>query len=442
LRRSLSGKVEHMFESAAVPAPDALPGFGDAALLDLVVALDRERCRLDALGLRVVEELRRRRVAEHPGLVAGDGRDPAELTGEQVLASELCAALRIADATAHQRITTARNLTEDLPATLDAYAAGDLHYGHVRAVQATSELLAERVVHPDGEDGQSLYAEDALRRARAELEKTCLVGAEHLSVRQLRRRLQRTLTRLSSGHTLRTKAVREGGRFVRIDACDDGLTAHLTGLLPLAEALTLDAFLTGCADALHPENPRGVDAAGRSHAARRVDALLDLDTGTGTSPSVQISVTVAATTLLGLDDEPAEVVTPTLALSVPAEVARDLAACGTWRRNLTDPVGNVVEVGTRTYRPSAAIARRVRARDTTCIFPGCTTPAENCDLDHVLPYAQGGGTTVENLAPECRHHHRLKTHTRWAVKPLPTRGWRWTSPTGHTDDTATDPPPY
>ncbi|NIZ92969.1 HNH endonuclease signature motif containing protein [Kineococcus rubinsiae] len=430
-----------MFAPAALPAPDTLPGARDAALVDLLITLDRERSRMDALVLHAVEELRRRRVAENPGLVAADG-DTVQLTGEQVLASELCAALRIADATAAQRISTARTLTEDLPATLDAYAAGDLHIGHVKAVLATSELLAQRVVDGDGNDQDPLYAEDALRRARAELEKTCLVGAELLSVRQLRRRLTRTLTRLSARHTLRTKVQREAGRFVRIDVCDDGLTAHLSGLLPLTEALRLDAFLTGCADATNPEDPRGIDGKGRSHAARRVDALLDLHAGSGTSPSVHVHVTVAATTLLGLDDEPADVVTPTLALSVPAEVARDLAACGTWRRLLTDPVGNVVDVGTRTYRPSAHIARRVRARDATCIFPGCTRPAQNCDLDHVVPFAQDGPTTLENLAPQCRHHHRLKTHTRWQVTPLPTRGWRWTSPTGHTYDTNTDPPPY
>ncbi|NAZ84412.1 hypothetical protein GTR02_21665, partial [Kineococcus sp. R8] len=100
-----------MYEPVALPAPDTLTGAGDEALLDLVVTLDRERCRLDALGLRAVEELRRRRVAEHPGLAAADDTDPVQLTGEQVLASELCAALRIADATAHQRITTARTLT-------------------------------------------------------------------------------------------------------------------------------------------------------------------------------------------------------------------------------------------------------------------------------------------------------------------------------------------
>ncbi|NIZ90480.1 HNH endonuclease signature motif containing protein [Kineococcus rubinsiae] len=434
-----------MFEPAALPAPDTLRGAPDAALVDLLATLDRDRSRMDALGLHAVEELRRRRVAEHPGLAPGDGEsaDPVQLTGEQVLAAELCAALRIGHGTAHRRITQARSLTEDLPATLDAYTTGTIHYGHVSAVQEISDLLTAPVVAPDGSGGDPFLAGDALRVARAELEKTCLDGVAHLSRAQLRRRLTRKLQSLTAGYTRRSKATREDRRFVRIEACDDGLTAHLSGLLPLAEALTLDAFLTGCADATNPENPRGIDTQGRSHAARRVDALLDLHTGRGTSPSVQVNVTVAATTLLGLDDEPGDVVTPTLAMSVPAEVARDLAACGTWRRILTDPTGHVVDVGTRTYRPSALTARRVRARNTTCIFPGCTRPALHCDLDHVVPFAQDGPTAVDNLAPECRFHHRVKTHTRWRLTPLPERrGWRWTSPTGHSYDTSTDSPPY
>ena len=78
---------------------------------------------------------------------------------------------------------------------------------------------------------------------------------------------------------------------------------------------------------------------------------------------------------------------------------------------------------------------------TTLHLPGCTTPADNRDLDHVVPHAHSGSTTVGNLAPHCRHHHRLETRTRWQVTPLPTRGWRWSSPTGHPDDTNTDPPP-
>ena len=32
------------------------------------------------------------------------------------------------------------------------------------------------------------------------------------------------------------------------------------------------------------------------------------------------------------------------------------------------------------------------------------------DADHVIPYAEGGTTRSDNIAPLCRRHHRLKTH--------------------------------
>ncbi len=60
------------------------------------------------------------------------------------------------------------------------------------------------------------------------------------------------------------------------------------------------------------------------------------------------------------------------------------------------------------YRPSAKLARFVRARDLTCRFPGCTAPAEFCDIDHVIPYPLGA-THPSNLACLCRKHHHLKT---------------------------------
>lgn len=67
----------------------------------------------------------------------------------------------------------------------------------------------------------------------------------------------------------------------------------------------------------------------------------------GVRPNVH--VTVAATTLLGLDDEPAELggYGP-----IPASVARELAQEGTWRRILTDPTtGTVVETRPRHVPP-------------------------------------------------------------------------------------------
>ena len=53
-----------------------------------------------------------------------------------------------------------------------------------------------------------------------------------------------------------------------------------------------------------------------------------------------------------------------------------------------------------------------------CVFPWCTKPSAACDLDHTTPYARGGETCIHNLAPLCRHHHRLKTHTAWTYRPL------------------------
>ncbi len=46
-----------------------------------------------------------------------------------------------------------------------------------------------------------------------------------------------------------------------------------------------------------------------------------------------------------------------------------------------------------------------------CVFPHCTRPAQRCDTDHVVAYADGGSTSSENTAPLCRRHHRAKTHS-------------------------------
>ena len=91
------------------------------------------------------------------------------------------------------------------------------------------------------------------------------------------------------------------------------------------------------------------------------------------------------------------------------------------------------------YRPRTALARAVRARDGHCRFPGCTTTAARCQLDHVTPYPTGP-TTAANLAALCPGHHRLKTHTPWRYVLHPDGTCTWTSPLGHTYDTHPDRP--
>ncbi len=116
---------------------------------------------------------------------------------------------------------------------------------------------------------------------------------------------------------------------------------------------------------------------------------------------------------------------------VPAVVARALAAGGTWRRLVTDPVsGTVVDVGRTRYRPPAALADLVRARDAACTHPGCDVPARGCDVDHIVPWAGGGITSYANLTCLCRAHHRLKHTPGWALTRTSTGALMWRTPTG------------
>lgn len=122
---------------------------------------------------------------------------------------------------------------------------------------------------------------------------------------------------------------------------------------------------------------------------------------------------------------------------IDAEMVRELAREAT-RRLLEEP--QVSDEDALRYRPSAALARWIRFRDLTCRFPGCTVPAENCDLDHTIPFnhadpAAGGRTVESNLSCKCRTHHRVKTFGGWHDEQLPDGTIIWTSPAGQTTRT-------
>ncbi|TQM57767.1 HNH endonuclease signature motif containing protein [Humibacillus xanthopallidus] len=81
------------------------------------------------------------------------------------------------------------------------------------------------------------------------------------------------------------------------------------------------------------------------------------------------------------------------------------------------------------YRPHAALARRVRDRDRTCRFPGCSVAAQRCDLDHVVRFPDGP-TSKDNLLCLCRTHHGFKHHAGWLLVLDADGVCTWTSPTG------------
>lgn len=156
-------------------------------------------------------------------------------------------------------------------------------------------------------------------------------------------------------------------------------------------------------------------------------------------PVTQIHVTVAMSTLLGLDEEPADLAGYG---PVSAETARALAEGGVWRRLVTDPLsGAVLDVGRTRYRPTAAIADHVRARDRTCVQPSCSAPAASCDLDHTREFharrgrdpsdEPPGTTSADNLEPLCHRDHLVKTEGGFRLHQRAPGEFVWVTPTGH-----------
>jgi hypothetical protein len=82
------------------------------------------------------------------------------------------------------------------------------------------------------------------------------------------------------------------------------------------------------------------------------------------------------------------------------------------------------------YKPSRQLRHLIWTRNPTCSAPGCRRPAAQCDLDHTVPYDQGGRTCECDLAPLCRHHHRCKQSEGWRLEQPSPGVMRWTTPAG------------
>ncbi len=97
------------------------------------------------------------------------------------------------------------------------------------------------------------------------------------------------------------------------------------------------------------------------------------------------------------------------------------------------------EMASSAYRPPPRVAELVTARDGTCRFGPCRRPAEQCDLDHTVPFDQGGLTCSCNIGGECRSHHQLKQHPRWSLRQMAAGVFQWTTPAGRRYVSRPDP---
>jgi hypothetical protein len=93
-----------------------------------------------------------------------------------------------------------------------------------------------------------------------------------------------------------------------------------------------------------------------------------------------------------------------------------------------DENGNVMEVGARTRTIPPALRRVLQHRDQGCRFPGCGISFTQGH--HLRHWAEGGPTTLSNLALLCRRHHRSVHEDGYAVTRDPDGTLRFRRPDG------------
>jgi hypothetical protein len=464
----------------ALTAGTDLTETSDGVLVEIIAACDRLRGWQYAAQAAAAAELASRD-SMNPAWSPAAGAPPGQPC---VAGDEIAMRLRCSRRAGLRLVQHGRSFETDLHDTGAALADGRI--GTAQAMVIADRLAA--VPAPATCDVQDLV----------------LPSAGERTVTQVARDVDRALVVVDpAGAAHRHALARRGRRVERPRALADGM-AGIWSVLPATQAAGIDADLDAAARAARaagdprtldqlradrlctrllrptcsahhpPQEHPGPDTEQPTGTADPVTALApdsaastqppatgaEHRTGCDCPPPVRadVRVTVALSTLLGLDELPADLDGYG---AIDPVTARALAAGGTWRRLVTDPTsGTVLDVGRTRYRPPEALADHVRHRDLTCVRPGCTAPARSCDLDHTVPFHPGdegkhgeepappggGPTAAHNLGPLCRRDHRLKTDGGYTLRQPAPGVFDWETPTSHGYRTTpgrrpTDPPP-
>jgi hypothetical protein len=99
-----------------------------------------------------------------------------------------------------------------------------------------------------------------------------------------------------------------------------------------------------------------------------------------------------------------------------AASARRIACDSKVMRAVIGANSEILDIG-RLYRTIPnQIRRALILRDKGCAFPGCGQRPRQCHAHHVIHWADGGPTSLNNLVLLCGEHHRLMHHGPWTVK--------------------------
>ena len=313
---------------------------------------------------------------------------------------------------ARERVRVARALGT-LPLLAEALARGELSYAKVRAITRVATPETQERLLGVGRAGTAAHVERIVRGWRCVDRKA----------------------------EARETARQHTSRALHVHQDEDGTVVLRGRLEPEVGALLLRA-LAAARETLY-QRGRGEGAATGladpiadrpTMAQQQADALAllaetalhhELDPG-APGERYQVVVHVDATVLAD-PDQPGQSVLED-GPRVPAETSRRLACDASRVVMRHDEDGRTIEVGARTRTIPPALRRALHHRDQGCRFPGCGLPFGQGH--HVRHWAQGGPTTLSNLAVLCRRHHRAVHEEGYQVDRQPDGELRFRRPDG------------
>ncbi|MFI9385027.1 DUF222 domain-containing protein [Kutzneria sp. NPDC052558] len=99
-----------------------------------------------------------------------------------------------------------------------------------------------------------------------------------------------------------------------------------------------------------------------------------------------------------------------------AASVRRIACDSTILRVVLGARSEVLDIGRASRTIPNAIRRALIIRDKGCAFPGCGRKPRQCHAHHVVEWADGGPTSLDNLVLLCSACHRLIHHSDWTVE--------------------------
>lgn len=401
--------IECMFDTRLHEHWDPPRTEGSRALVERMRAAWRVEAQAAAGRLDAVGELFEMRRAQR-----GEEADWAVDTWAAV-GAEVAAALRTSRAMAGSFMRYALAMRERLPQVAEVFRAGKIDYRLFQTMVFRTDLITEPAVLAE------VDAELASRAARW----------PSLTQGRLAAEIDRVVA-VRDPDAVRRVRERAKGRELGIWDMGEGIS-EVYGRLFSTDAKVLDQRLDALAASVCDADPRSRDQ-------RRADALgalaagaerlgcgcgtSECDAGARTRGPVVIHVVAEQASVEGRGATPAATLDGHEL--IPADLITELAKTAKLRP-LIVPTG--AEPG---YTLSAKLAEFVRCRDLTCRAPGCDHPAIDCDIDHTIPFADGGATHASNLKCLCRFHHLMKTFWEWRDQQLPDGTVIWTLADGQT----------